>query len=136
MKLMHILLIEDDTLDQVDVMRTLRKRNILHRLTIAKNGEEAFALMNAGKDDSSLIPDIILLDLNMPLMSGIELLRLIKTSETWSDAKVFVLTTSNHPDDRRMVNELGVSGFIVKPLKLDTPGSMDAFNLMMDLMNG
>jgi len=135
-RVINIMLIEDDTLDQIEVKRTLDKRRIFYRLQVAKNGEEAMRLLNgepAGA--SSDIPDFILLDLNMPKMNGFELLRWIRANTRWKDIKVFILSTSDEPEDKAAAQALGVSGFITKPLKLDSSSSMDAFNLMMDLMN-
>ncbi|HEY5749294.1 MAG TPA: response regulator [Chryseolinea sp.] len=132
-RIINILLVEDDTLDQIEVTRTLNKRNILHRLQIAKNGKDALHMLR--EEAAANMPDLILLDLNMPKMNGFELLSLIRENDHWKDIKVFILTTSEQSEDKTMAQTLGISGFITKPLKLDSPSSMDAFNLMMDLMN-
>ncbi|AYB29096.1 response regulator [Chryseolinea soli] len=135
-RVINIMLVEDDTLDQIEVKRTLDKRHILYRLQVAKNGEEAMRLLSGEPAGvSPEIPDFILLDLNMPKMNGFELLRWIRANARWKDIKVFILTTSDEPEDKAEALRLGVSGFITKPLKLDSSSSMDAFNLMMDLMN-
>jgi CheY-like chemotaxis protein len=135
-RVINILLVEDDNLDQMEVKRTLEKKNILHRLMIAKNGEEAMRILN---DESFHThdnkPDIILLDINMPKMNGFEFLERIKGDGKWKDVKIFVLTTSEEKEDKTAALQLGVSGFITKPLKLESPSSIDAFNLMIDLMN-
>lgn len=134
-RIIHILLIEDDKLDQMDVRRALQKRDVLHRLTIATNGEEAIRLMEASLLAGEERPDIVLLDLNMPKMSGLETLAIIRNTSAWKDVKVFILTTSDEDVDRHSAYQYNVSGFITKPLKLDSPNSLDAFNLMIDLMN-
>jgi CheY-like chemotaxis protein len=135
-QVVNILLIEDDNLDQMDVKRTLEKKKIVHRLKIAKNGEDGFQMLT---EKSSEIyagkPDIILLDLNMPKMNGFEFLTKIKARDEFKDIKIFVLTTSDEREDKLNAAALGISGFITKPLKLDSPSSLDAFNLMIDLMN-
>jgi CheY-like chemotaxis protein len=135
-RVINILLVEDDLLDQMEVRRTLERKNILHRLKLAKNGEEALALLS---ESSSEIfngrPDIILLDLNMPKMNGFEFLTNLKSKDEWKDVKVFILTTSDEREDKVAASTLGISGFITKPLKLESPSSIDAFNLMIDLMN-
>lgn len=135
-RVINILLVEDDSLDEMEVKRTLEKKNIVHRLKVAKNGEEALKVM---ADNNSEIfsgkPDIILLDLNMPKMNGFELLSAIRSKDEWKDVKVFILTTSEEKEDKMTASSLGVSGFITKPLKLESPSSIDAFNLMIDLMN-
>jgi CheY-like chemotaxis protein len=135
-RVINILLVDDDELDQMEVKRTLAKKNIVCRLKIAKNGEEALRLLNEKVSENYTgLPDIILLDLNMPKMNGFEFLRKIKGNNAWKDIKVFMLTTSEEREDKYTAAALGVSGFITKPLKLEAPSSIDAFNLMIDLMN-
>jgi CheY-like chemotaxis protein len=135
-RVINILLVEDDRLDQTEVQRTLVRKNIVHRLTIAKNGEEAMAFLKNSKSDAPFDkPDIILMDLNMPKMNGFELLENIRQIMALDDVKIFVLTTSDDREDKLNAARLGVSGFITKPLKLESPSSIDAFNLMIDLMN-
>jgi len=80
-------------------------------------------------------PDLVLLDLNMPRMNGLEFLQIIRNRPGWRNLKVFVLTTSDEYEDKSAMRDLGVSGYIVKPLKVSNGTSMDAFNLMIDLMN-
>lgn len=135
-RVIKILLVEDDNLDQMEVKRTLERKNIFHKLKIARNGEDALRILE--ERDSEIFqgkPDLILLDLNMPKMNGFEFLGQIKKNEEWRDIKVFVLTTSEETEDKIAASNLGVSGFITKPLKLESPSSIDAFNLMIDLMN-
>lgn len=130
------MLIEDDNLDRIEVMRTLERKNIVHHLKIAKNGEEAMQILQEGGNDVFMgKPDIILLDLNMPKMNGFEFLRKVRENDEWKDVKIFVLTTSDDQEDKARVADMGISGFITKPLKLENPSSIDAFNLMIDLMN-
>jgi CheY-like chemotaxis protein len=135
-RVINILLIEDDNLDQMEVQRTLEKKGILHRLKIAKNGEEALQLLT---DRSSELfsgkPDLILVDLNMPKMNGFEFLDKLREFDEYRDIKVFVLSTSDEKEDKLAAAKFGISGFITKPLKLESPPSLDAFNLMIDLMN-
>jgi CheY-like chemotaxis protein len=135
-RVINILLVEDDILDQTEVKRTLDKKGILHRLKIARNGEDA---IEALKDQSSDIfngkPDLMLVDLNMPKMNGFEFLSKIKENNDWKDIKVFMLTTSEEREDKIKAAELGFSGFITKPLKFEGQSTIDAFNLMIDLMN-
>jgi CheY-like chemotaxis protein len=127
-----ILLVEDDTLDVMDAKRTLDKMGILHIMHTAKNGEEAIDYLQQVKSE---LPDVILLDLNMPKMNGIEFLGKLRTNESWKNLKVFILTTSGEKEDKEQTKKLGVSGYIVKPLKLNNPSSIDSFNLMIDLLN-
>lgn len=132
MKVITILLLEDDYLDIIDIQRTLDKMNFLYRLDVAKNGDEAIELLKAYKTD---LPDLVLIDINMPRMNGLEFLNTVRHSEEWKHLKCFMVTTSSEKIDREASRALGVSGYIEKPLKLNNPASMDAFNLMIDLMN-
>jgi CheY-like chemotaxis protein len=135
-KVINLLLVEDDTLDVMDAKRTLEKMGILHIMQVAKNGEEALAYLERVENETpGTLPDVVLLDLNMPKMNGIELLTRIRANDKWKAMKVFVLTTSAEKEDKELTSKLGVSGYIVKPLKLNNPSSIDSFNLMIDLLN-
>jgi CheY-like chemotaxis protein len=134
-KVINILLVEDDTLDVMDAKRTLEKMNVLHIMRVAKNGEDALAFLQKADSGLEAKPDVVLLDLNMPKMNGIEFLSKVRTQEQWKNLKVFILTTSEEKEDRTQTKELGVSGYIVKPLKFNNPSSIDSFNLMIDLLN-
>jgi CheY-like chemotaxis protein len=133
-KVVNILLVEDDHLDIIDMKRTLDKMHILNNMVVAKNGEDALRILN-DKERSESSPDIALIDINMPKMNGLEFLSTVRKMNEWKDLKCFIITTSDEKVDRTAAKELGVSGYIVKPLKLNNPSSMDAFNLMIDLMN-
>ena len=131
----NILLVEDDTLDVMDARRTLDRMNILYKMQVARNGEEGLALLRELGTSGGDKPDIILLDLNMPKMNGMEMLGQMRKMEDWKDTKVFVITTSEEREDKEMARKLGVSGYIVKPMKFNNPSSIDSFNLMIDLLN-
>ncbi len=131
----NILLVEDDTLDVMDARRTLSRMDILFKIHVVKNGEEALAYLREVSQRGGERPDIILLDLNMPKMNGIELLTAIRRMDEWKDIKVFIITTSEEREDKEVTQKLGVSGYIVKPLKFNNPSSIDSFNLMIDLLN-
>jgi CheY-like chemotaxis protein len=123
-----ILLIEDDELDVISVQRTLKKFYTSYDLHIAHNGKEALAMLK--HSENPIEPDIILLDLNMPRMNGIEFLKIIREDKQLKNLQVFVMTTSSETSDRSLTEQLGVAGYILKPLgnsndkKVD---SMDAF---------
>ncbi len=136
MKVRNILLVEDDVLDVMDFERTLKKLNIVYSLTSARNGEEAFQLLTKeGSGDADVLPDFVLIDINMPKMNGLELLAAIRTTASIKHLKCFMITTSGELVDRVAAQELGISGYITKPFKLNNPTSMDSFNLMIDLIN-
>lgn len=131
----NILLVEDDTLDVMDARRTLDRMDILYRMHVVKNGEEALEYLSEVKQTGSDKPDIVLLDLNMPKMNGIEFLTYLRQIDDWKETKVFIITTSEEKEDKELSRSLGVSGYIVKPLKFNNPSSIDSLNLMIDLLN-
>ncbi|HEX6916413.1 MAG TPA: response regulator [Chitinophagaceae bacterium] len=130
-KVVNILLVEDDQLDAIDIRRTLDKMKMLYHLEVTPNGEEALKYL----EHTTIVPDVVLVDLNMPKMNGLEFLAKLKSEDRWKELKSFVITTSDEKTDRETAESLGVSGYIIKPLKLNNAKSLDAFNLMIDLMN-
>ncbi|HTF82677.1 MAG TPA: response regulator [Cytophagales bacterium] len=113
-----ILLVEDDDLDIISVERSLKKIEVDHQLYTAYNGIEALAMLN-GENQEEVHPDIILLDINMPRMDGIEFLSRLRKEEKYKDIKVYVMTTSNEEQDRVKTEKLGISGYIIKPLNFN-----------------
>ncbi len=100
MKVINILLVEDDHLDIVDIKRSLDKMKIVYRLYIAKNGEDALALLNGKSDvDMEQLPNVVLIDLNMPRMNGLEFLTVIRNTPAWKGLKCFIITTSEERID-------------------------------------
>ncbi|MEO6720842.1 MAG: response regulator [Ferruginibacter sp.] len=136
MKIINILLVDDDHVDALDIKRNLDKTMLLYNLQVARNGEEAIKyLEEAGDSNLKPYPDVMLIDINMPRMNGLEFLSIVRNTDKWAQLKCFIITTSEEDVDRQAAKKLGISGYIVKPLKLNNPSSMDAFNLMIDLMN-
>ncbi|AZQ58646.1 response regulator [Maribacter sp. MJ134] len=110
---MDILLIEDDTIEVMKLERTLSKLETKHNIVKATNGEEALALLKSGNK----LPDIILLDLNMPRMSGTEFLEILKADDILKYLPTIILTTSENRADLLKCYQIGVAGYIIKPLK-------------------
>lgn len=108
-----ILLVEDDEIDQMTVQRALREIHVTNRLDIVGNGEEALAFL---KDPAHERPGIILLDLNMPRMNGVEFLRLAKADPGLKEIPIIVLTSSREEQDRVESFKLSVAGYMVKPV--------------------
>lgn len=129
MKTKTVLLIEDDELDIISVQRSLKKLDAAYTLHIAYNGKEALSLLQ--QDEQALLPDVILLDLNMPKMNGVEFLRALRKDERLKHLKVFIMTTSADSMDRAATEQLGISGYIIKPLNYKDntkkADSMEAF---------
>jgi len=114
-KLLNILFIEDDIIEGMKFNRVLFKLELKHRLIEVNNGEEALELLQSGGD----LPDIILLDLNMPKMNGIEFLRILKKDESLKKIPTIIFTTSNNQKDILECYKIGIAGYIIKPLKYE-----------------
>ena len=114
-KLLKVLLIEDDTIEVMKLNRTISTLNLKHKIIEAHDGEQALAIL---KDESSL-PDIILLDLNMPKINGIEFLKIVKNDPHLKYLPTIVLTTSNNKRDLLECYKIGIAGYVLKPLKYD-----------------
>ena len=112
---LHILLIEDDTIEIMKFNRVLSSLKLNHEITEVNNGEEALDLLQNAKR----LPDIILLDLNMPKMNGIEFLQILKNNEVFKFIPTIILTTSNNERDVLECYKIGIAGYILKPLKYE-----------------
>lgn len=110
-----ILLVEDDDIDAKAVERAFRKLKLANPLYRTKNGQEALDLLSVD-EGSALIkrPYIVLLDLNMPVMGGLEFLQAIREDDDLNDTIVFVLTTSSADEDRVAAYKENVAGYIIK----------------------
>lgn len=115
---MTILLVEDDEVDVMNVKRAFKKNNISNRLIVASNGLEALSILRSTTMEHPK-PRIVLLDLNMPKMGGIEFLKEIRQDPELSSMSVFVMTTSNEDSDKIDAFNLNVAGYILKPLSMD-----------------
>lgn len=117
-KLVGILLVEDDEVDVMNVKRAFKKNNITNPLYVAGNGEEALAMLKS--NELPALPKIVLLDLNMPKMGGIEFLTALRQDEKLKSLTVFVMTTSNEDKDKVEAYKLNVAGYILKPLSMES----------------
>jgi CheY-like chemotaxis protein len=113
-KALNILLVEDDQVDVMTVRRAFEKNRITNPLYIATNGLEALRMLRLGEVPSGR--RIILLDLNMPKMSGIEFLRELRADPALQHTPVVVLTTSNDERDKIDAYNLNVAGYLLKPV--------------------
>jgi len=108
-----ILLVEDDEVDTMTVQRAFKDLKVTNELVHRINGEEALKYLRA---EDSQMPCVILLDLNMPKMNGVEFLKISKGDEKLKKLPVIVLTTSKEEHDIVESFELSVAGYIVKPV--------------------
>lgn len=115
LKTLKILLIEDDAIEVMKFKRVLSNLRLNHSIVEANNGEEALKILNI-KDQ---MPNIILLDLNMPKIDGIEFLSNLKKNDKLRHIPAVVLTTSNNIKDLKKCYEIGIAGYILKPLKYE-----------------
>lgn len=118
-----ILLVEDDQVDVMTVQRAFKRNKIVNPLSVCSNGEEALKFLRHegaySDSDKSPRPGIMLLDLNMPVMNGIEFLKVVKADEDLKLIPVIVLTTSKEEEDRFKSFSLSVAGYIIKPVEFE-----------------
>ncbi|MBW4430325.1 MAG: response regulator [Pelatocladus maniniholoensis HA4357-MV3] len=127
-RLINILLVEDDEVDVMNVKRAFKKVNVTNPLYIATNGIEALAMLRSSNGEPPEVPNdrrLILLDLNMPKMGGIEFLQKLRSDPQLRRTPVVVMTTSNQDKDRVEAYNLNVAGYLVKPV---------TFNNFIELM--
>lgn len=108
-----ILLVEDDTIDQMTVKRALRELRIANPLIVAESGEAALALLATLEE----LPCIALLDINMPRMNGLELLTAMKQDERLRRVPCVMLTTSKDDRDKLASFDRSVAGYMIKPVE-------------------
>ena len=114
----HILLVEDSKADAKIIERALREAGIDHRLTVINDGRQALDYLTTPPEDcssSELLPDLILLDLNLPGLNGCEVLRRIKADVELRSIPVVVLTTSNRDEDIAQSYQAGANTYLCKP---------------------
>ncbi len=118
-KIINILLIEDDEVDVMNVKRAFKKYKITNPLHIAGNGIEALKMLRSQDNQPPIVPEtrrLILLDLNMPKMNGIEFLHELRNDDNLKRTPVIILTTSDEDKDRIEAYNLNVAGYILKPV--------------------
>lgn len=108
-----ILLVEDDQVDVMTVKRALKEIRAINPVVNKENGEEALKYLRNSDNEK---PCIILLDLNMPIMNGIEFLRVVKNEDLLKHIPVVVVTTSDEQPDKVSSFDLGVAGYLSKPV--------------------
>ena len=129
-----ILLVEDDQVDTMTVTRALKEIHVTNKLMHVENGEEALDYL---QDSTSDKPCIMLLDLNMPIMNGIELLKVVKNDQQLKRIPVVVLTTSEEQQDKVNSFNLGIAGYMTKPVDyrkfVEIMRSIDAYWTMSEM---
>lgn len=120
---LELLHVDDDVVDATSLRRSLDKLKLNHQLRHAPNGRKALDLL---QQDPSYRPDVILLDLNMPVMGGLEFLKNLREDPRLKSITVFILSTSDFPPDVAAAYSLNAAGYLVKPFS-----SME-FNTLLD----
>jgi two-component system, response regulator len=115
-----ILLVEDNIDDEVLTLRALKKSNVGHEVVVARNGEEALAYLfrteKEGERDISALPQLTLLDLNLPKLDGLGVLRRIRADETTRFMPVIIMTSSKQEEDIVNSYALGANAYVRKPV--------------------
>lgn len=115
-KLLNILIVDDDDVDVMNIQRAFKKANIANPTWVASNGLEALEMLRG-----DVVPPrnrLVLLDLNMPRLNGIEFLREVRKDPELAALSVVVLTTSNEDRDKVEAYRLNVAGYLLKPVTL------------------
>jgi CheY-like chemotaxis protein len=119
----EIVLVEDNPNDAELIMRALRKRNLANRIVLLKDGAQAldFLFGQSGSEGpaTELTPKVVLLDIKLPKVDGIEVLRRLKSDNRTKEIPVVILTSSNQERDVVAAYKLGVNSFVTKPIKFD-----------------
>lgn len=121
----HILVVEDDLIDQITIQKAMRELNINNRLIMVENGEEALQYL---LEADTILPELIIVDINMPQMNGIELVRSLKANPELRRIPVIMLTTSQEKQDIADVFDVSVAGYMVKPV------SFQAYKALIQLI--
>jgi CheY-like chemotaxis protein len=120
--------VEDDQVDKMTVVRALKEIHVTNPLVHRENGEEAVHYL---QDPASEKPCIILLDLNMPIMNGLEFLKAVKNDDKLKRIPIVVLATSEEQQDKINSFDLGVAGYMAKPVDyrqfVEVMRSIDAY---------
>lgn len=117
-KINSILLVDDDQINNFINKRIIGKLNIADNVSIASNGEEALDYIQKYCKKSGSCPELIFLDINMPVMNGFEFLNEFKNIDlnNKNQVKIIVLTTSSNPGDMQKLKQYSIKGFLNKPL--------------------
>ena len=112
----EVLLVEDNASDAELTLRALQKRNLANRVVVARDGVEALKVLESAEPP----PKVVLLDLKLPKLNGLEVLRRLKSDERMKRIPVVVLTSSHEEPDVEESYRLGVNSYIVKPVDFES----------------
>ncbi len=133
---LEILLIEDNDQDAELTIRAMREYNMCNKIIRLLDGQEAMDYFFSDKSNSNEIPRLILLDIKLPGISGLEVLRNLKTHETTKTIPVIILTSSTEEKDIQTCYHLGVNSYISKPVEFESfQNMMKTLGMYWLLMN-
>jgi CheY-like chemotaxis protein len=116
---MEILLVEDDLLQARLAIEALKRGRIQHRMTLVRDGQEALGfLRREGVFARAPLPDLILLDLRLPKVDGLEVLQAVKADDTLQQIPVVIMTASEEEEDRLRCQMLSIEAYMTKPVRL------------------
>jgi CheY-like chemotaxis protein len=115
-----ILLVEDNADHEALTLRALRKQNVANHIVVARDGAEAVDMLFGERAKSRALPDLILLDLKLPMLDGLEVLRRLRADERTRMVPVVVLTSSDEEEDIARSYQLGANSYIRKPVDFDS----------------
>ncbi|MEY3442866.1 MAG: hypothetical protein RLZZ519_1147 [Bacteroidota bacterium] len=110
---LRVLHVDDDAVDAMNLQRVFKKLNVKHEVKHVSNGQEALTLM---RNEPRFVPHVIVLDLNMPVLSGFEFLEVLRMDAELCSVAVFVLSSSDHSADIENAYGHHVAGYFLKPL--------------------
>lgn len=123
----EIMVVDDNRGDAILASRAFKKSEVETNLTVAETGEKAMSILSQSGDfEGKRLPDLILLDLNLPRMSGMDVLARVKTSETLKHIPVIILSSSSAEKDVSESYSLHASGYVIKPASLEQFGQFVA----------
>lgn len=111
-----ILYLEDDEVDIQSVQRVFHKISSLIKIEVAKDGNQALDMLYGRNKENKIHPKVILLDINMPKMNGIEFLTELRADSSFTDIEVFILTAAYTSKDKLALEPLNIRGHLIKPL--------------------
>lgn len=123
--LLHVLIIEDNELDVLAIQSCFKKLNIPIFFSVCRNGLDAIELL----EDLVILPHIIVLDMKMPKMNGVEFLKKLRMQKRFNDVSIFMVTGIYSTQDKLALKNLGILGRIVKPMS-----EYDALHMYMTAM--
>ncbi|MVM32498.1 response regulator [Spirosoma sp. HMF4905] len=114
-KMYNILVVDDDPDDQLFIRMAFERVSVRYRIQLASNGLEGLGCI----ENNPVLPELILLDLNMPFLDGFEMLDHLKGSSRYRHVPIVILTTSDHQEDIDKAYALGANSFLTKPSDFD-----------------